>query len=158
MTARNLVLIPLLGYASGGMLVLGSIGFFYGVFDRMGFFRYRTPKSGSVKEMTKTSYFQHLTNDRNSIVELVLGGAGLLLAWFVFIHGVWFLAISMLGFGLFTLKSMNLSRNVRTRPKRLGPPVRGAVAFTSVRSQTTMAAIGPALAFTSGALPRMLLR
>ena len=111
MTARNVVLIPMLGYASGGMLVLGSIGFFYGVFDRMGFFLYRTPKSGSEREMTKTPYFQHLSNDRNSIVELLLGAAGILLAWFVFIHGVWFLALSMFGFGLFTLKSMNLTRH-----------------------------------------------
>jgi len=116
MTARNVALIPMLGYASGGMLVLGSIGFFYGVFDRMGFFLYRTPKSGSAKEMTKTAYFQHLSNDRNSIVEVVLGLAGIVFAWYVFIHGVWFLAISMFGFGLFTLKSMNLTRYLRFRP------------------------------------------
>ena len=127
MTARNLMLIPMLGYASGGMLVLGSIGFFYGVFDRMGFFVYRTPKSGSAKEMTKTSYFQHLSNDRNSIVEAVLGVAGILFAWLVFIHGVWFLAISMLGFGLFTLKSMNLTRYLRARGQKPGFRVTGRV-------------------------------
>jgi cellulose synthase/poly-beta-1,6-N-acetylglucosamine synthase-like glycosyltransferase len=120
MTARNLVLIPMLGYASGGMLVLGSLGFFYGVFDKMGFFVYRTPKSGSEKEMTKTTYFQHLSNDRNSIVEFVLGSAGILFAWLVFIHGVWFLAISMLGFGVFTLKSMNLTRHLRARQREPG--------------------------------------
>jgi cellulose synthase/poly-beta-1,6-N-acetylglucosamine synthase-like glycosyltransferase len=118
MTAKNLMLIPLLGYASGGMLVLGSIGFFYGVFDRKGFFVYRTPKSGPVKEMTKTPYFQHLSNDRTAIVEAVLGIAGIVFAWMVFIHGVWFLAISMLGFGIFTLKSMNLTRNIRIRVRR----------------------------------------
>ena len=112
MTMRNLALIPMLGYASGGMLVLGSIGFFYGVFDRMGFFLYRTPKSGSVKEMTKTTYFRNLRNDRNSIVEAILGTAGIVCAWLVFIHGVWFLALTMLGFGAFTLKSMNLTRYV----------------------------------------------
>jgi len=120
MTARNLMLIPMLGYASGGMLVLGSLGFFYGVFDRLGFFVYRTPKSGSVKEMTKTTYFQHLSNDRNSMVEVILGSAGILFAWFVFIHGVWFLAISMFGFGLFTLKSMNLTRHLRFRQRQPG--------------------------------------
>ncbi len=129
MSARNLILIPMLGYASGGMLVLGSLGFFYGVFDRKGFFVYRTPKSGAEKEMTKTTYFQHLSNDRNSIVEFVLGAAGIFLAWFVFIHGVWFLAISMLGFGIFTLKSMNLTRFVRIRQRQPGfePPRRGMV-------------------------------
>lgn len=127
MTARNLILIPMLGYASGGMLVLGSLGFFYGVFDRMGFFVYRTPKSGSQKEMTKTTYFQHLSNDRNSIVEFLLGSAGIIFAWFVFVHGVWFLAISMFGFGIFTLKSMNLTRHLRLREHIPGmsPPSRG---------------------------------
>ena len=118
MTWRNVALIPMLGYATGGMLVLGSIGFFYGVFDRMGFFLYRTPKSGSAKEMTKTTYFAHLRNDRNSIVEAVLGTAGIVFAWFVFIHGVWFLALSMFGFGIFTLKSMNLTRYFTGRLRR----------------------------------------
>ena len=120
MTWRNVILIPMLGYATGGMLVLGSIGFFYGVFDRMGFFLYRTPKSGSVKEMTKTSYFQHLRNDRNSIVEMILGVSGIVFAWFVFVHGVWFLALSMFGFGIFTLKSMNLTRAITIRLRRPG--------------------------------------
>jgi cellulose synthase/poly-beta-1,6-N-acetylglucosamine synthase-like glycosyltransferase len=120
MTWRNVILIPMLGYATGGMLVLGSIGFFYGVFDRMGFFLYRTPKSGSAKEMTKTSYFQHLRNDRNSIVEMILGVSGVVFAWLVFIHGVWFLALSMLGFGIFTLKSMNLTRAITIRVRRPG--------------------------------------
>jgi len=124
MTWRNVILIPMLGYATGGMLVLGSIGFFYGVFDRMGFFLYRTPKSGSAKEMTKTSYFQHLRNDRNSIVEMILGASGIVFAWFVFVHGVWFLALSMFGFGIFTLKSMNLTRAITIRLRRpVGPPV-----------------------------------
>jgi len=120
MNVRNVVLIPLLGYASGCMLVLGSMGFFYGVFDKMGFFLYRTPKSGAEREMTKTSYFRHLTNDRKAIVEGTLGVAGIVLAWFVFIHGVWFLSLSMLGFGIFTLKSMNLTRHL---PVRTSPPL-----------------------------------
>jgi len=70
--------------------------------------------------MTKTAYFRHLGNDRNSIVEAVLGAAGIIFAWFVFIHGVWFLALSMFGFGLFTLKSMNLTRAITIRLHRPG--------------------------------------
>ncbi|MDG6901526.1 MAG: glycosyltransferase [Nitrososphaerota archaeon] len=141
MTARNVILIPMLGYASGGMLVLGSIGFFYGVFDRMGFFLYRTPKSGSEKEMTKTSYFRHLSNDRNSIVELVLGAAGILLAWLVFVHGVWFLALSMFGFGLFTLKSMNLSRHfpARVRGVRVRSVATGGPGLVQGQAMTALA-------------------
>ena len=140
MTWRNVALIPMLGYATGGMLVLGSIGFFYGVFDRMGFFLYRTPKSGSVKEMTKTSYFRHLSNDRNSIVEAVLGVAGVVFAWFVFIHGVWFLALSMLGFGIFTLKSMNLTRYFTTRAQRPAETPRGLRGVGPEISQAQIAA------------------
>jgi hypothetical protein len=136
MTAKNLMLIPLLGYASGGMLVLGSIGFFYGVFDRKGFFVYRTPKSGPVKEMTKTTYFQHLNNDRTAIVEAILGIAGIVFAWMVFIHGVWFLAVSMLGFGIFTLKSMNLTRNIHFRPRRPSPyPITRVLETVSPRTE-----------------------
>ncbi len=59
---KNISLIPMLGYATGCMLTLGSIGCFYGLFDRLGFFLYRTPKSGSEKEMTKTKYFRSLAN------------------------------------------------------------------------------------------------
>jgi hypothetical protein len=158
MTARNVALIPMLGYASGGMLVMGSIGFFYGVFDRMGFFLYRTPKSGSEKEMTKTSYFRHLSNDRNSIVEFVLGVAGIFLAWFVFIHGVWFLALSMFGFGLFTLKSMNLSRHLPARARR-GVRKGGLGGTGVIQSQTTSAvALGVGLVLNSASLQRLVMR
>jgi cellulose synthase/poly-beta-1,6-N-acetylglucosamine synthase-like glycosyltransferase len=116
---QNASLIPMLGYATGCMMTLGSIGFFYGVFDRLGFFLYRTPKSGAEKDVTRTKYFRNLANDRNSIVEGVLATGGLMLAVPVALHGIWFLALSMLGFGLFTLKSMNLTRNWRSSsPKK----------------------------------------
>jgi hypothetical protein len=116
MTARNVLLIPALGYASGSMLTLGSMGFFYGVFDRMGFFLYRTPKSGS-GEATKTRYFHALTNDRNAIVEGVLAVSGIALAGLVLFRGVWFLSLSLVAFGAFTLWSMNLTRHLQRRPQ-----------------------------------------
>jgi len=118
MTAKNLVLIPALGYASGSMLTLGSMGFFYGVFDRMGFFLYRTPKSGS-GEATKTRYFHALTNDRNAIVEGVLAVLGIVLSVLVLLRGVWFLSLSLVAFGAFTLWSMNLARHLQRRPEPL---------------------------------------
>ncbi|MDA4135033.1 MAG: glycosyltransferase [Thaumarchaeota archaeon] len=114
MTVRNVVLIPMLGYATGAMLSLGSVAFFYGIFDRIGFFPYRTPHGGS-GEATKMSYFRHLTNDKNAIVEAVLAIIAILLAVWVFRDGVWFLSLSLVGFGGFTLKSMNLSRHLPTR-------------------------------------------
>lgn len=112
MTLRNVVLIPMLGYATGAMLSLGSVAFFYGIFDRTGFFPYRTPHGGS-GEATKKSYFRLLTNDKNAIVEAVLAIVALVLAVKVFYDGVWFLSLSLTGFGVFTLKSMNLSRHFR---------------------------------------------
>jgi cellulose synthase/poly-beta-1,6-N-acetylglucosamine synthase-like glycosyltransferase len=113
MTVRNVILIPFLGYATGAMLSLGSIAFFYGIFDRPGFFSYRTPHGGS-GETTRKTYFQYLTNDRNAIVEGVLALLAIILAVIVLLDGVWFLSLALVGFGIFTLKSMNLSRHVKT--------------------------------------------
>ncbi len=136
---ENLSLVPMLGYATGCMLTLGSIGFFYGVFNRLGFFLYRTPKAGSEKEMTKTKYFRSLTNDRNSIVEGVLASAGLVLAVLVFLHGVWFLSLSMMGFGAFTLKSMNLTRNLRAEsPESAAPEIAPEISSRYSRSQVRL--------------------
>lgn len=115
MTLRNVILIPALGYASGSMLTLGSMGFFYGMFNRMGFFLYRTPKAGS-GEATKTRYFHMLRNDRNAIVEGVLAVSGIVLSGLVLLHGVWFLSLSLVAFGAFTLWSMNLMRHLQSKP------------------------------------------
>jgi len=125
MTARNLILIPMLGYVTGAMLSLGSIAFFYGVFDRTGFFLYRTPHSGSGETRRKT-YFRHLTNDRNAVVEGVLAVAALAMAVPVYFHGVWFLSLSLVGFGLFTLKSMSLTRHMQPRGAKV-PTTEAAV-------------------------------
>ncbi len=113
MTARNVILIPMVGYATGAMLSLVSVAFFYGVFDRTGFFKYRTPHGGSGSEAAKKSYFRYLTNDKNAIVEGIMALVALLLAGLVLLDGVWFLSLSLLGFGAFTLKSMNLSRHIQ---------------------------------------------
>jgi len=128
MTARNVVLIPMLGYVTGAMLSLSSIAFFYGVFDRTGFFQYRTPHAGDEKTSRKT-YFRHLTNDRNAIVEAVLAVAAIVIAVPVLLHGVWFLSLSLVGFGIFTLKSMSLSRYFQIRQPEVNPP-RGIVEST----------------------------
>jgi cellulose synthase/poly-beta-1,6-N-acetylglucosamine synthase-like glycosyltransferase len=116
MTMRNVVLIPALGYFSGSMLTLGSMGFFYGVFDRIGFFHYRTPKSGS-GEAAKTRYFHALRNDKNAIVEGVLAVSGIALSALVLFRGVWFLSLSLVAFGAFTLWSMNLVRHLQSKPE-----------------------------------------
>jgi len=121
MTARNVILIPMLGYVTGAMLSLSSLGFFYGVFDRTGFFQYRTPHSGSGKTSRKT-YFRHMTNDKNAVVEGVLAVSAIVIAVPVLLLGVWFLSLSLVGFGIFTLKSMSLSRYFQVRQPKVNAP------------------------------------
>ena len=120
MTARNVVLIPMLGYVTGAMLSLSTLGFFYGVFDRTGFFQYRTPHSG-YETAGKRTYLRHMTNDKNAIVEGVLAVAAIVIAVPVLLQGVWFLSLSLVGFGIFTLKSMSLSRYLRSRGTGVAP-------------------------------------
>ena len=124
MTVRNLVLIPMLGYVTGAMISLASLAFFYGLFNRMGFFAYRTPHGGPAAS-TGHAYVRHLTNDRNAIVEVVLSVLAIAIAVPVYQHGVWFLSLSLVGFGGFTLKSMNLTRHLRGRRTRETPEDRG---------------------------------
>lgn len=120
LTKRNFMLIPVLSYAEISMVTLSSLGFFYGVFDRTGFFLYRTPKSGEEKETTRTHYFKILTNDKNAIIEGALSIVGIILGVLVLFHGLWFLSLTMVGFAASTLKSMNLTRHFRhNRPRQL---------------------------------------
>jgi cellulose synthase/poly-beta-1,6-N-acetylglucosamine synthase-like glycosyltransferase len=116
MTVRNLMLIPALVYAEISVVTLSSFGFFYGVFDRTGFFNYRTPKSGSGEDGTRSHYFQGLANDRNGIIEGALSITGIVLGVLVLFHGTWFLSLAMVGFALATLKSMNLTRHLGRHP------------------------------------------
>ena len=138
MTTRNLMLIPVLSYAEVSMVTLSSLGFFYGVFDRTGFFHYRTPKSGSDKETTKSHYFRSLTNDRNAIIEGALSFLGLALGVLVLFHGMWFLSLSMVGFALATLKSMNLTRHLRRRPQESVEKVAPRIAVPVMNSHARM--------------------
>ncbi len=109
LTWRNLLLLPLLSYTGYCMLTASSVGFLDGLRGKSGFF-FRTPKSGVVSAPTTTEYFQGLTFDRVAVVEAVLSVAALVISVFVMIEGVWFLGLTLVGFGLLTLKSMNLSR------------------------------------------------
>ena len=47
---------------------------------------------------------------------------GIVLAVRVFFCGVWFLSLSLAGFGFFTLKLMNLTRRARTSLRLPSPP------------------------------------
>ncbi len=114
MSLRNLLLIPLLSYSGYGLLAATSIGFVNGIRGKIGFF-FRTPKSGAATNKTRTVYFQTLRWDSTSILEAVLALIALILSILVILRGVWFLGLSLAGFGALTLKSMGLSRLVSRR-------------------------------------------
>ncbi len=112
LTPGNLLLLPLLSYTGYCMLTAASVGFVNGIVGRTGFF-FRTPKSGPNYELTKTHYFRSIRLDKVAIVEGLLAAVAIVLSVLVIFSEVWFLGLSLLGFGILTLKSMNLSRLIR---------------------------------------------
>ncbi len=119
MTAKNLLLLPLLSYTSLCMTTAICIGFLQGVRGRPGFF-FRTPKSGIERSDTTKQYFRDIRHDRIAIAETVLASLAIGLSLIVLIEGVWVLSLSLAGFGVLTLKSMNLSRILEPRRQPFG--------------------------------------
>lgn len=111
---RNLLLVPLLSYSGNGMLGAISIGFVNGIWGKTGLF-FRTPKSGLSVKKTENDYLESIEWDRTGIAEVSLAIIAISLSLIVFARGVWFLGVSMIGFGVLTLKSMNFSRLVKKR-------------------------------------------
>jgi hypothetical protein len=109
MTPRNLVLLPILSYTSSCMVTAISIGFLNGIRGRSGFF-FRTPKIGVENQYMNKHYFGDLRLDKIAIAEGFLSTMAIGLSVLVALQGVWFLALSLAGFGVLTLKSINLSR------------------------------------------------
>jgi cellulose synthase/poly-beta-1,6-N-acetylglucosamine synthase-like glycosyltransferase len=114
MTPRNLVLLPLLSYTSSCMITATSIGFLNGIRGKSGYF-FRTPKVGVGNPHENMHYFRDLRLDKIAIVEGLLSAIAIGLSILIAFHGVWFLALSLAGFGVLTLKSINLSRIVGPR-------------------------------------------
>jgi cellulose synthase/poly-beta-1,6-N-acetylglucosamine synthase-like glycosyltransferase len=114
MTPRNLLLLPLISYTSSCMMTAISIGFLQGMRGNPGFF-FRTQKAGVEKEEENRKYFQDLRHDRVAIVEFVLSVLAIATGLVVLVYGVWLLSLSLMGFGALTLKSMNLTRLLRSR-------------------------------------------
>jgi cellulose synthase/poly-beta-1,6-N-acetylglucosamine synthase-like glycosyltransferase len=114
MTPRNLVLLPLLSYTSSCMITATSIGFLNGIRGKSGFF-FRTPKMGLGNQHGNMHYFGDLRLDRIAIAEGFLSVVAIGLSILIALQGVWFLALTLAGFGVLTLKSMNLSRIGRQR-------------------------------------------
>ena len=109
MTTTRLLLLPLISYTSSGLMTAISIGFLRGVSGIHGSF-FRTPKTGPDANQGTRQYFKDIHLDKNAIVEGSLGVAAVALSIAILEKGVWLLFLSLLGFGVLTIKSMNLSR------------------------------------------------
>lgn len=108
MTPRNILLLPLLSYTSLCMVTAISTGFLNGIRGKPGFF-FRTPKMGFEGGNENRQYFRDGHFGRVAIAEVTLSTLALVIGALVLAKGVWVLSISLAGFGLLTLKSMNLS-------------------------------------------------
>jgi cellulose synthase/poly-beta-1,6-N-acetylglucosamine synthase-like glycosyltransferase len=109
MTTSRLLLLPLISYTSSGLMAAISIGFLSGISGAHGSF-FRTPKTGPEVNPGTRQYFKDLRLDRNAIAEGTLAIAAIVLSVAILEKGVWLLFLSLFGFGVLTIKSMNLSR------------------------------------------------
>src|SRR5216117_636928 len=108
MSPHNLALLPLLSYTSSCMTTAIMIGFLNGIRGKTGLF-FRTPKHGLGRD-GNTQYHRDIRIDRIAIAEGILATMALAMSIIVLLDGVWALALTLVGFGALTLKSMNLSR------------------------------------------------
>lgn len=111
MTPRNLVLLPLLSYTGSCMTTAIMIGFLNGMRGKTGFF-FRTPKYGPQQQDDK-HYHKDIHLDNIAVAEAIFSTIAIAMSIIVLLQGVWALALTLAGFGVLTLKSMDLSRTLR---------------------------------------------
>lgn len=112
-TPHNLVVLPLLSYTSSCMTTAIIIGFLNGMRGKTGYF-FRTPKYGLAPDATR-QYHRDISLDRIAIAEGIVSAVSIGLGAVVLFYGVWTLALTLVAFGLLTLKSINLSRLFSSR-------------------------------------------
>ena len=113
-TPRNLIMIPILTYASACMIILGAIAFIQGIFRKSTPY-FKTPKTGDKKFTKEVDYNRELKLWKVSYLELAFSLVGIFLGAYSLYVGVWVLGLSMFGFSILTIKSLNLSRLFRSR-------------------------------------------
>src|SRR5213592_3312375 len=118
MSRSNLLLLPLLSYTTSCMTIAIMIGFLNGIRGKTGFF-FRTPKHGPAGDESK-QYHQDIRLNRIAIAEGVFATLAIAMSIIVLLDGVWALALTLLGFGALTLRSMNLSRRFSMRSSSQG--------------------------------------
>ena len=109
LTLQNLVFVPILSYTTACMVTRSAIAFVEGIFGKRGDF-FRTPKRGGTDLQKSENYYKEIKLDKRSAIEAAFSAVGLVLGLYVLIDGVWILALSMIGFSILTLKSLNLSK------------------------------------------------
>lgn len=136
LTPRNLWLLPVLSYTVSGMFTISAIAFMRGLVSRRGTF-FRTPKTGG--KPVAGGDQQPGEGAGVLVSEGVLSAASVLLSFPMFLDGQYFLALSLLGFGAVTLKSMELSRFFRRvgGPRSPANPGTGAISFNSLHGPPT---------------------
>jgi len=110
LTARNVVLLPVLSYMISAMFTISAISFLRGLAGGKGTF-FRTPKKGETGVMKGDE--QPPEGGPTVIAEGGLSIVAVLASIPVLLIGQFLLGLSLLAFGLVTLKSMELSRLVR---------------------------------------------
>jgi cellulose synthase/poly-beta-1,6-N-acetylglucosamine synthase-like glycosyltransferase len=116
MTLRNLLLLPLISYTSSGLMTSISIGFLNGIRGKHGSF-FRTPKNGIEENEISRQYFREIPLGGIAVAEGTLAIIAIGLGIVALTYGVWFLFLSLLGFGALTLKSIDFTRFFRTPVK-----------------------------------------
>ncbi len=84
------------------MVTAISIGFLNGIRGKTGFF-FRPPKSG-LERVGDNKYFRDVQLDRIVIAEAIFVTLALVLSILIAFQSVWFLALSLAGFGALTLE------------------------------------------------------
>ena len=113
-TPRNLLMIPILTYASACMIILGAIAFVQGMIrDNVPYFK--TPKTGNKKFTNDVDYNVEIRLDKLAYLEMAFSLVGIFLGAYSLYVGVWVLGLSMFGFSILTIKSLNLSRIFRSK-------------------------------------------
>lgn len=104
---RNILLLPELSYMVPSMFAISAISFVGGLIGRKGEF-FRTPKTGG--KAAEGAYSQSGEGLGILLLEGSVSVLSAVLSFPAIFLGQYFLGLSLLGFGLVTLKSMELSR------------------------------------------------
>lgn len=116
-SGRNLALLPELSYLVTGMFTISAISFVSGLLGRRATF-FRTPKAGASGAQDDAPQAGEGQGVR--ALEAGLSVLAILLSLPMILMGQYFLGISLIGFGLVTLKSMELSGLFRASKVKQG--------------------------------------